>query len=113
MAREIYAYRCRRCGTLHYPFRMVCKSCRENDMFEFDPEPLPKRGKLLTFTHVHALPADFDVPRLGLGMVQLENGIRMTGQLAVEDPTMGMDVVGEVNVVRHAGYEDRYGMVFS
>ena len=52
MKREIYAYRCRQCGHLHYPFRMVCKECRQNDFFEFDIVPLPKQGKLLTFTKV-------------------------------------------------------------
>ena len=27
MALEIYAYKCKKCGQLHYPFRMVCKKC--------------------------------------------------------------------------------------
>ncbi|MBU1227779.1 MAG: DNA-binding protein [Actinobacteria bacterium] len=112
MEREVNAYKCRKCGTLHYPFRMVCKNCRANDYFEFDIEPLPKRGKLLTFTFIHNLPAQFEVARLGLGIVELENGIRVTGQVDIEDPTLGMDVVGNVEVVRHDTYDDRYGFVF-
>ena len=86
MAREIYAYKCRLCGTMHYPFRMVCKECRQNDFFEFDIVPLPKKGKLLTYTRVHNLPAEFEVPTLGLGIVELENGMRITGQLEADDP---------------------------
>jgi uncharacterized OB-fold protein len=112
MERELYAYRCRACGTLHYPFRMVCRGCRGNDFFEFDPVPLPRRGTLLTYTYVHNLPAAFEVARLGLGIVELENGIRVTGQIDIEDPRLGMAVVGRVGVVRRDAYESRYGMVF-
>jgi uncharacterized OB-fold protein len=112
MTREIYAYACRRCGTLHYPFRMRCRQCGENDVFEFDPVPLPRHGQLVTFTHVHNLPAEYEVERLGIGIVELDNGMRVTGQLAVENPTMGMEVVGDVRVVRHETYQDYFGLIF-
>jgi uncharacterized OB-fold protein len=112
MARDIYAYKCRKCGHLHYPFRMVCKECRQNDFFEFEIVPLPRTGKLLTFTKVYNLPAEFEVETLGLGIVELDNGIRITGQLEVDEPTMGMAVEGEVRVVRKAEYDRYYGMVF-
>lgn len=112
MAREIYAYRCRKCGHLHYPYRMVCANCGENEHNEFDPEPLPRSGTLLTYTELYALPGDFEVPRLGLGIVELENGVRVTGRLEIEKPRTGMKVRGEVRIVRTQAYEDRYGMVF-
>jgi uncharacterized OB-fold protein len=112
MQRDIYAYQCRQCGHLHYPFRMVCKECRQNDFFEFDIVPLPREGKLLTFTKVYNLPAEFEVPTLGLGIVELENGLRITGQLDVEDPKIGMAVQGDVQVVRQSAYDQFYGMVF-
>ena len=112
MDRELFAYRCQKCDTLHYPFRMVCKGCGENDFFEFDPEPLPRTGKLLTFTFVHNLPAEFEVARLGLGIVELDNGIRVTGQVEIDEPKLGMDVVGEIGVVRRDAYENRYGIIF-
>ena len=112
MAREIYAYRCRKCGQVHYPYRMVCRSCGENEHNEFDPVPLPKDGRLLTFTELHNLPSDFEVPRLKLGIVELDGGIRITGQLDIEEPRIGMRVRGEVEVVRTESYDRRYGMVF-
>ena len=112
MAREIYAYRCRRCDTMHYPFRMVCSGCKQNDFFEFDTVPLPKSGKLLTFTRVHNLPAQYEVATLGLGIVELENGMRMLGQLEVDEPVIGMPVQGTVEIVRREPYDDYYGMVF-
>ncbi len=113
MAREIYAYKCRLCGTMHYPFRMVCKGCKQNDFFEFDTVPLPKSGKLLTFTRVYNLPAQYEVATLGLGIVELENGMRMLGQLEIDEPEIGMDVKGSVEVVRREAYDDYYGMVFT
>ena len=113
MAREIYAYKCRLCGTIHYPFRMVCKGCKQNDFFEFDTVPLPKTGKLLTFTRVYNLPAQYEVATLGLGIVELENGMRMLGQLEIDEPEIGMDVKGSVEVVRREAYDDYYGMVFT
>jgi uncharacterized OB-fold protein len=112
MERELYAYRCKKCDTLHYPFRMVCKGCRGNDFFEFEPEPLPRKGKLLTWTRVYNLPAEFEVPVLGLGIVELENGIRVTGQVEIDQPELGMDVIGRIGVVRRDAYENRYGMIF-
>ncbi len=92
---------------------MVCKNCKENDFFEFDVEPLPKKGKLLTYTTVYTLPAQYDVATLGLGIVELENGLRMLGQLEIDEPALGMEVVGEVEVVRQEPYDDYYGMVFT
>jgi uncharacterized OB-fold protein len=109
---EIYGYRCNKCGHIHYPFRMVCKKCGQNDFFEFEPVPLPKKGRLLTFTELYNLPADFMVAKMGLGIVELENKVRITGQVAIEKPKIGMPVVGEVEVVREAEYTSHYGMVF-
>lgn len=112
MAMEIYAYKCDKCGHVHYPYRMVCKNCRENEHNEFTPVPLPGKGKLLTYTRLYTLPADFMVANLGLGIVELENGIRITGQLKIENPRIGMDVAGRVEIVRSGEYEDHHGMVF-
>ena len=112
MAREIYAYRCRLCDTMHYPFKMVCSGCKQNDVFEFDTAPLPKTGKLLSFTRVYNLPAQYEVATLGLGIVELENGMRMLGQLEIDDPEIGMAVAGTVEVVRQEPYDNYYGMVF-
>ncbi len=98
MALEIYAYKCKKCG--------------KNDVFEFDTVALPKKGKLLTFTTVYNLPPDFNVAKLGLGIVELENGMRITGQIKIANPKLGMLVTGEVEIVREAEYSKNYGMVF-
>jgi uncharacterized OB-fold protein len=91
---------------------MVCKNCGENEHNEFDPVPLPRKGTLVTFTELYNLPPAFEVPKLGLGMVKLENGLTITGQLRIPDPRIGMAVRGEVEVVRSEEYDRYYGMVF-
>lgn len=113
MSPNIYAYKCRKCGQLHYPYRMVCKKCRANEHDEFDPVPLPRKGKLLTFTRLHTLPGDFNVANILLGIVELENGIRILGQLAMEKPRTGMAVTGTVGVVRQTELRKHLGMIFS
>ncbi|HBA84470.1 MAG TPA: DNA-binding protein [Verrucomicrobia bacterium] len=109
---EIYAYKCKKCGQIHYPYRMVCKKCKANEIFEFDPVPLPRKGTLLTYTNLYTLPADFNVATLGLGIVELENGVRVTGQLQIPDPKIGMKVEGKVEVVRRGTFNKQFGMVF-
>ncbi|MBI4668593.1 MAG: hypothetical protein HY747_05310 [Elusimicrobia bacterium] len=112
MQREIFAYKCKKCGHVHYPYRMVCAKCHHLEHNEFDAVPLPKKGKLVTFTFVHNLPADFSVAKLGLCIVELENGMRMTGQMNIENPKIGMPVVGKTEVVRLEEFQKSYGMVF-
>ena len=112
MEKSLYAYKCKKCGHLHYPYRMVCKNCHKNEHNEFEPVPLPKDGKLLTYTHLYTLPADFELASLMLGIVELSNGIRVTGQLKIENPAMGMPVRGKIELVRTEDYTSHYGIVF-
>jgi len=106
---EIYGYQCAKCGRVNYPNRTLCRQCRHND---FKPVPLPRDGKLLTFTRLSTLPGDFDVPEITLGIVELSNGVRMTAQLDIPKPKSGMAVQGEVKVVRKDEYNQYHGMVF-
>jgi uncharacterized OB-fold protein len=91
---------------------MRCKSCGNLEFFEFDPEPLPTTGTLVTYTHVHNLPAEYEVDRLGIGVVELDGGTRVVGQLDIEEPETGMNVTGHVDVVRREAYRDYWGYVF-
>lgn len=112
MEKFLIGYQCKKCGHLHYPLRMVCKKCRKNEPHEFDPVPLPKKGTLLTYTCVHNLPADFEVAYLFLGIVELTNGIRVTAQLKIPEPKIGMKVKGEIETVRREEFNEHLGMVF-
>ncbi|MCD4654079.1 OB-fold domain-containing protein [bacterium] len=109
---EIYAYKCKKCGHLHYPYRMICAKCGDNEHNEFDPTPLPKTGKLVTFTFLHNPPQDFAVSKLCLGIVKLKNGLAITAQLKIPDPKIGMKVIGKVEIVRSTELKNQSGMVF-
>ena len=112
MEMNIYAYKCKRCGHVQYPYRTLCRNCKENDHNEFDIVPLAKKGKLVTFTHLYTLPADYETAKLTLGIVMLEDGNKITGQLNIKEPAIGMQVMGQVEVVRKELYDKRLGMVF-
>ncbi len=113
MELNIYAYKCKRCKHVQYPYRTICRKCGDNDHNEFDIVPMSKNGKLLTFTHLFTLPADYETSSLILGIVQLDDGNRITGQLNIDNPRIGMKVKGDVQIVRQELYEKRLGMVFS
>jgi uncharacterized OB-fold protein len=110
--KHLLAYKCKKCGQLHYPFRMRCKKCGNLSQFQFDTVPLPNNGKIVTFTYAYNLPGDFAVQKLGLAIVELENGMKVTGQLKTVNPKIGKAVHGKIEVVRNEGFNERYGIVF-
>ncbi|MBI5537222.1 MAG: hypothetical protein HY898_31160 [Deltaproteobacteria bacterium] len=116
MERDILGYKCRKCGHVQYPYRTRCRGCGHVEWngvdIVYDTVPLPKNGKLLTFTHLYALPSDFEAVNISLGIVELEGGNRITGQLKIKDPKIGMKVFGKVEVVRREEYKKYWGMVF-
>lgn len=107
---NINGYKCKKCGELHYPNRTLCRKCGFN---EFDIEPLPTCGKLVTFTHLYTLAVDFDRAKISLGIVELTNGIRLIGQLDINKPRIGMNVRGNVDIVRKKEHSKYYGLIFS
>ncbi|MCJ7618562.1 MAG: hypothetical protein MUO43_18730 [Desulfobacterales bacterium] len=52
------------------------------------------------------------VPRLGLAIVELENGVKATGQLKTESPKIGMKIKGRIEIIRDEGFVERDGIVF-
>jgi len=112
MERQLYGYQCPKCGHINYPYRMRCRKCKETEYKDFTLVALPGKGRLLTFTTVYNLPSDYLVATLGLGIVELSNGVRVMGQLRIPKPKTGMEVEGRIEVVRRTEYEAHYGMVF-
>ena len=118
--KEVFAYKCPQCGTLYYPVPMICRKCHNRRdpsgvLFDtWDKVPLGGlRGKLLTWTRLYALPAGFSERYLHFGIVELENGLRASGRLAVENPEIGMDLVARVGLVREKVGRDVYGFMFA
>ena len=118
--KEVYAYKCPKCGTLYYPVPMICRKCHNRRdpsgmLFDtWDRVPLGGlRGKLLTWTRLYALPTGFFERYLHFGIVELENGLRASGRLLVESPEIGMELVAKVGLIREKVGRDVYGFMFA
>jgi len=101
--------RCSACGKVSYPAHCVCPECGEGT---FEPVELAGEGTVLTYTDVYALPLDYAQRYLRLGMVELDLGVRATGQLLDENPVIGKRVKVTIGVVRQSSDKKIYGLQF-
>jgi uncharacterized OB-fold protein len=118
--KEVYAYKCPECGTLYHPVPMVCNKCHNRRdpsgvlFSSWDRVPLSGlRGKLLTWTRLYALPTGYQDASLLFGIVELENGLRASGRLLVDEPRVGMEIIAGVGLVRERIGRDVYGFMFT
>jgi uncharacterized OB-fold protein len=116
---EVYAHKCPECGTLYYPVPMLCRDCSArrdpSAVFFSSWEKVPlsgTRGKLLTWTRLFNLPAGYSERYLLFGLVKLENGLKASGRLLVEQPRIGMEVVAKAGIVREKIGQDVVGFFF-
>ncbi len=109
MSEVIYGGKCKSCGTVSYPRRAVCANCRNES---FDRIEIGGEGKVLTYTDVYALAIDYETRYLRLAIVELDDGIRVTGQLLDDDPKLGKRVKSTIGVVREPGDKPIMGLQF-
>jgi len=109
MSDKVYGGKCTSCGTVSYPRKAVCPTCR-NETFE--KVAIEGEGKLLTYTDVYALAIDYETRYLRLAIVELDSGQRATGQLLAEDPKLGMRIKTTIGVVREPGEKPILGLQF-
>jgi hypothetical protein len=110
MVQTVEAAKCASCGKLSYPRHFYCPACHGT---RFEPVPIEGEGKLLTWTRVYALPLDYAVRYTTLGIVELEMGVRATGQLDIAEPKTGQRVRARVGKVREIGGKDIAGLIFN
>ena len=91
---EILGYKCQTCGTIHYPAPMICSKCsaRRDPVTGRKWETFVLEGpvKLLTWSRVWNLPEGYNVKNLIFGIVEFENGLRASGRIGVEEPSIGL-----------------------
>jgi uncharacterized protein len=108
---EITAYKCKKCGKLHYPFHDRCLACKTREFEEVKPQG---KTQLQTFTRIYNLPWGFDMRYLTIGVVQFENGVRAMGQIDVDEEyplKNGMVLEPSWEPVRYVHDEPVYGLV--
>jgi len=109
MKDKIFAAKCISCGMLSYPTHFYCPDCGET---AFEAVPVEGEGKLVTFTRAYALPLDYAQRYLTLGIVEMDTGIKATGQLLIDNPKIGMHVYATVGPVREISGHDIPGLIF-
>jgi uncharacterized OB-fold protein len=76
---RLEAGKCKKCGTVSFPPRLVCPQCGGR---EFDAMKLADKGKILTYTIVRVAPHQFaDQAPYAVGIVELDDGVRLTAQI--------------------------------
>ena len=106
---EMYCYKCTACGELHHPAHYVCRKCGNR---EFEELPLEGECTLLTYTRVYNLPEGYMRPWQSFGIVEFPNGLRVSGQIGIDDVNIGMKLKAAVGIVKEGVGKDYYGFVF-
>lgn len=93
--------RCAACGLAGFPPRNLCRACWSREVRWVTLAP---RGRLYSFTRVHVAPGAFreDVP-YAIGLVDLEDGVRLMCRLVGEVETQDLEHEVQMLVLR---YED-------
>jgi uncharacterized OB-fold protein len=109
---ELVAYKCKKCGKVHFPFHDRCLSCKGREFDKIKPEG---NAKLLTFTQIFNLPWGFDQRFIFVGVAEFENGVKAMGQIKANAPDelkLGMTLKPTWDVVRVISGENVYGLKF-
>ena len=90
---KLMAGKCTKCGKTHLPPRPLCDQCFSQ---EFEWVEVSGKGKLLTYTIIHIAPPQFQtMAPYAVGIIQLENGLKMPGMIsgaAPEQLKIGMEL---------------------
>jgi uncharacterized OB-fold protein len=88
--------KCGNCGRLYFPPRTVCPVCHRKSIGKMEPFKLKGNGEVLSFSVVHDAPSQFELQKpYVMAIVQMEEGIRLTGQIIDCEPAdlkIGMKV---------------------
>jgi len=108
------AGRCKGCGFICFPPRLVCPRCGGK---AFETTKLAESGSVLTYTIIRVAPEGFeDQTPYAVGIAELEDGVRLTAQIVdcdLSSVKVGMKVRlefrklsedGEAGII-HYGYK--------
>ena len=90
---RLEAGKCKKCGTICFPPRLICSKCKTR---EFETTMLADKGKVISYTIIRVPPQQFaDQAPYAVGIVELEDEIKLTGQIVdcdFKDLKTGMKV---------------------
>jgi uncharacterized OB-fold protein len=80
---RLEAGKCKKCGQIYFPPRLVCPECKSN---QFETIKLNPEGKLLTYTIIRIASDKFSIQApYAVGIVELNDGVKLTSQIADVD----------------------------
>jgi uncharacterized protein len=109
---KITAYKCKKCGRVHYPKHERCLDCNHREFEPIEPEG---NAKLLAYTQIFNLPWGFDERFLIFGVAQFENGVKAMGQIkadSIDGLKTGMVLKPGWGPIRYRHGEPVYGLTF-
>ena len=76
---RLEAARCKKCGKVFFPPRLICNKCQARD---FDRFNMKRTGKVVTHTVIRTPSDEFsgEAP-FAVGIVQMDDGARLTTQI--------------------------------
>ncbi|MFC1937735.1 Zn-ribbon domain-containing OB-fold protein [Chloroflexota bacterium] len=105
---RLLGLKCRDCGTITTPPKMVCRKCSSSNL---DVVELIGRGKIRTFSAIHITSEGrrSEIPYT-IVLVELDEGPWIMGNLAGIDPNKtGMELIGKRVAMQHKVFRgDRY-----
>jgi uncharacterized OB-fold protein len=101
---RLEAGRCQGCGKVNYPARLICPSCRGEEIEKVNLSP---KGMVITSTVIHVPPDDFlmEAP-YAMAVVETPEGARFMTQVVDCEPSTvlpGMEVSLEFRLIRKEG----------
>ena len=103
------ASKCNKCGHISFPGRLICPECHAKDFESFN---LSGKGTLVTYTIIRTAPTDFlDLAPYAVGIIELEEGIKIMGQITdcvPEDLKIGEKLIAKF---RRMNEEGKTGMI--
>lgn len=101
---RLEAGKCKKCGKILFPGRLVCPACGHR---EFETIRLSGKGKLVTHTITRVAPEGYgDQVPYGVGIVEMEEGVRVMAQITDCDPEklkIGDTLVTEFRRIKEQG----------
>ncbi|MCP4213608.1 MAG: Zn-ribbon domain-containing OB-fold protein [bacterium] len=103
------AGKCTKCGHINFPGRLICPKCRAR---EFETLNLAGKGNLESFTIIRIAPSGFgDLAPYAVGIVKLDEGIRVMAQVTDCDPETLKIGDNMVTQFRRINEEGKTGMI--
>ncbi|MEM4245935.1 MAG: OB-fold domain-containing protein [Candidatus Bathyarchaeia archaeon] len=106
---DLLGFKCDKCGKQTYLKHAVCHECKGRS---FSSIELDGSGKVITLTRLYAPPEGIEEMPLTLGIIELDNGVRLTAQLTDQNLKMGDRVCAVWKKLRTVQGREVYGFGF-